>query len=294
MESLKDLDVFSEYDLGVLYEKVLNSNNYIRIQGEDYIKTDEELCNLLIFTCNQESTLTICKVSVKIKPNVTYYIKPYVKLDKTIFTVYSYVGLDNLKMSRAMLHVEEKVNPMYDELYSHIGYEKVLLDRWPFKNVKLEKFLDYCDENNIDYKILLKKSIHSKRFYEYDPEKKVQVDDCYDIKMYNRFKLEYNAIIFNGIGHRLKKVVHVLKKRLRYNGSSLTSDEDDEDTAYENAVILFNPQTATKDDVYNILGNAVIDDYCSDTSEEDFCDEEDCCEPYQENPPRNTLEWNYI
>lgn len=294
MESLEEWDAFSAYDLGILYETVSDSDNYIKIRGVDYIRIYNDVqCDLLIFKCNKESVLTIGKVSVKIKPHVTYYIKPYVKIDQSIFTVYSYALFNSVKL----LHVEEKVNPIYKELASHIGSEKVLLYRWPFENVKLEHFLNYCNENNIEYKILLKNSINSKRFYEYNPEKKIGVDDHYDIKMYSRFTLEYNAIIFNGIGYRFKKVVHVLKRRMIYNGSSQTSASDGEDTEYENAVILFNPQTPTKDNIpYNILSKEdaiinIIDDYNSDTSEED------CsltCEPYQRNRPKNTSEWNYL
>ena len=264
MDLLKKLDTYSVYNFGIFHEKVSDSDNYIRFKDDNYIKTNDSLnCSLQIFCCieNRTNELMIKETCIKILPNISYYIQPRINIDETKFKVNNYHILQYVKY----LHIKERINPIYEQIISHIGIEKVLLKSWPFENVKLKSFLEYCN-NHIQYKILLC-SKKPKKFYEYDKDIKIEVDDYYSLKMYKRVNLEYNAIIFNRLGKQLKKIITVYRKQMRYNGSSLTSDTDDEFQETERVVIIFNPQTLTRDNTINILGKD--DEEESDTTDSD-------------------------
>ena len=245
MDNLQRLDVVAAYKFGVLNQKL---PAYLKFKDEKelYVLTDEGKTALITLMTRQGRTDLHVNdyTDLELEEGKIYYLKPApppsVCLDA--FDVQKYALVDNLKVNAEandqLAFVTER---LIDCLKTEIGDRKLLMSCWPFKNVKVETFLEKC---GIPHHVVIEKCIGN---YIFDKNKFLETDCDDDYPPEDFFEkikdVSTNGNLFCDCNTLVKKVTYSHREHI-FNGSSVTWGSTKEEIQLEKAFVIFNPFAA--------------------------------------------------
>jgi hypothetical protein len=252
MERLNNLDKTVGIEFGVVttenphFLKFTNNRLYI-------LNLTNDCYDIITISSEQDQILDLGFVELETEAGKTYYICPPPELEKVkSFKVNKYILYYKCVTTNVEINQIDSIkNLMIDTLVQAIGSKKLKLSCWPFTNLSLSFFLKNC---GVEHLIVIYEyeNIHDKsEFFLFDPNIniRVTVDDSYSIDdVFDKIEdVSTNGCLFSNYSSMMKKVDYKCERQA-YNGSSLTSDSDEDNTQDHYAFVIFNPKTPTNKD----------------------------------------------
>jgi hypothetical protein len=224
MESLNVFDKISCFKFGQL--NIDFNVSYLKFDSEFdqhlYISTNDETCDLMMFQpIEDEFVLKLENIELVMKALEVYFLKPAPSehIDESKCKIKRFKLKDNLTenvsiVSDQLDFIRERST---DILRSQIGTRRLKLTCWPFKNLKLQRFLKEC---LIPYICVLD---HSHSFVEKD-QKQIK-EECYlfdeTLILWTNYEDEHN-----GQGYQLKNWFSEIKgDKIKANGFLFQKNE---------------------------------------------------------------------
>lgn len=251
-ELLLSYDSVSRYKYGLL--NIDYDPFYLKMEDEIYLLTEGEEFDLVTIQPTDDIVVFDLEVlKLKMECGKSYFLKPapesILTLEKCIIKKYisiENITEDNVKFSAELDFAEQRLISL---LRIEIGTKRLKMTCWPFVNVTLDTFLKNCD---VPHCIVLKNG-NDDRLFDEHVDVESDPDDSYHMTTF--FKKKFNndqneAFLFEKTGERsyLIKKIKNFYKPIEYNGSSLTSGSTVVKNEYEEAFVIFNPDSSPCED----------------------------------------------